>query len=106
MQSERDARIRERAYHIWVEEGRIDGRQEEHWHRAEREIAEEETRPGPESAAHGTAEAADPARQAATRGRRPRAETTVSTPTGRPPPTTAGTGAPAPRGRSRTTMPR
>ena len=44
MQSDRQERISERAYHIWVAEGRIHGRHEEHWHRAEREIAEEELR--------------------------------------------------------------
>jgi hypothetical protein len=42
MQSDREARIKERAYRIWVEEGRTHGRQDEHWHRAEREIADEE----------------------------------------------------------------
>lgn len=44
MQSDRDARIRERAYRIWEEEGRVEGRHEEHWRRAEREIADEEAR--------------------------------------------------------------
>lgn len=29
-----EARIRERAYHIWVEEGRPEGRDVEHWLRA------------------------------------------------------------------------
>jgi len=51
MQSDRQARIRERAYHIWVEEGRSEGRHDEHWQRAEREIAEEEARAGDEVAA-------------------------------------------------------
>ncbi len=44
MQSDRHARIGERAYQIWVAEGRIDGRHDEHWQRAEREIAAEELR--------------------------------------------------------------
>ncbi|HEV2336740.1 MAG TPA: DUF2934 domain-containing protein [Stellaceae bacterium] len=44
MQSDRHERISERAYQIWVAEGRIHGRHDEHWHRAEREIAEEELR--------------------------------------------------------------
>jgi len=43
MQSDRQERISERAYLIWVAEGRIHGRHDEHW-RAEREIAEEELR--------------------------------------------------------------
>jgi DUF2934 family protein len=44
MQSDRYERISERAYQIWVAEGRGHGRHEEHWQRAEREIAEEELR--------------------------------------------------------------
>ncbi|MGE0260883.1 MAG: DUF2934 domain-containing protein [Alphaproteobacteria bacterium] len=37
-----EARIRERAYHLWLEEGRPDGRDGEHWRRAERELTERE----------------------------------------------------------------
>jgi hypothetical protein len=44
MQSDRHERISERAYQIWVAEGRVHGRHDEHWRRAEREIAEEELR--------------------------------------------------------------
>jgi hypothetical protein len=33
--------IRERAYHIWEEEGRPHGRDREHWERASREIEAE-----------------------------------------------------------------
>ena len=44
MQSDRHERITERAYQIWVAEGRVHGRHAEHWQRAEREIAEEELR--------------------------------------------------------------
>jgi Protein of unknown function (DUF2934) len=42
MQSDRQARIRERAYQIWVDEGRVHGKHVEHWRRAEHEVAEEE----------------------------------------------------------------
>ena len=35
---DRDARVRERAYRIWEEEGAPDGRDQEHWRQAEREI--------------------------------------------------------------------
>jgi hypothetical protein len=45
MQADREARIRERAYQIWVAEGRAHGSEEAHWHRAEREIAAAEARP-------------------------------------------------------------
>jgi hypothetical protein len=44
MQADRDARTRERAYQIWETEGRVEGRHDDHWHRAQREIAEEEAR--------------------------------------------------------------
>jgi hypothetical protein len=44
MQSDRHERISERAYRIWVAEGRVHGKDQEHWRRAEREIAEEERR--------------------------------------------------------------
>lgn len=35
-------RVRERAYTIWEREGRLDGKEHEHWLRAEAEIAAEE----------------------------------------------------------------
>ena len=47
--------IRERAYHLWLEEGRPHGRHDEHWRRAERELIEEESR------LRGASEARDPA---------------------------------------------
>jgi hypothetical protein len=37
--SDREARIRERAYAIWVAEGRPNGKHEDHWQRAAQEIA-------------------------------------------------------------------
>jgi len=46
MQSDRLARIRDRAYQIWVVEGRVHGRDDVHWQRAEREIAEEDRKSG------------------------------------------------------------
>jgi hypothetical protein len=42
-QSDRDARIRDRAYQIWDREGRRHGRHEAHWQQAKREIDAEET---------------------------------------------------------------
>jgi DUF2934 family protein len=50
MTADRNARIEERAYHIWLEEGQPHGRHDEHWHRAERELIEEENRLREESA--------------------------------------------------------
>jgi hypothetical protein len=44
MQSDRQARVSERAYLLWLAEGRVHGRDLEHWRQAEREIAEEEAR--------------------------------------------------------------
>lgn len=37
-----DRRIRERAYRLWIEEGRPDGRAEDHWQRAAAQIARED----------------------------------------------------------------
>ena len=39
MDGDRERRIRERAYEIWEREGRPEGREAEHWERAEAEIA-------------------------------------------------------------------
>jgi hypothetical protein len=36
-----EQRIRERAYQIWCDEGKPEGRREEHWHRAREEIEAE-----------------------------------------------------------------
>lgn len=41
MSDSREQRIRERAYSLWEEDGRPDGREQEYWHRAERLIAAE-----------------------------------------------------------------
>jgi hypothetical protein len=40
--SEREARIRERAYRLWLEEGRPEGRAEAHWDMASELVAIEE----------------------------------------------------------------
>src|SRR5260221_12850097 len=41
MDSDKEARIRERAYKIWVRGGRPHGKDAEHWQKAEAEIAAE-----------------------------------------------------------------
>jgi hypothetical protein len=41
MESDKEARIRERAYEIWVREGRPHGPDAEHWQKAEAEITAE-----------------------------------------------------------------
>ena len=38
MTDDRQQRIRQRAYQIWLDEGRPDGRHEEHWQQAESEL--------------------------------------------------------------------
>jgi hypothetical protein len=56
MESEKQRRIRERAYEIWQREGRPHGRDAEHWRRAETEIeAEDHARGEPETVAAGSA---------------------------------------------------
>ena len=42
MAADREEKIRERAYAIWLDEGSIDGRDQEHWLEAEKEITKEE----------------------------------------------------------------
>jgi hypothetical protein len=86
MQSDRHERISERAYQIWVAEGRVHGMDEEHWRRAEREIADEERR----IAAALAGRAAGAAQTTATPARR-RPQTK--------PPSDANTAAPTRRGR-------
>ncbi len=39
--TDRENKIRQRAYGIWQEEGYPHGRAEDHWHRAAREVTEE-----------------------------------------------------------------
>lgn len=43
MSGEKQTRIEQRAYALWQAEGQPDGRHEEHWQRAVREIEAEET---------------------------------------------------------------
>ena len=47
-EDEREQRIRERAYFIWIDDGRPHGFDKEHWKMAERELAGEdaELKPG------------------------------------------------------------
>jgi Protein of unknown function (DUF2934) len=40
--ADREEKIRERAYAIWLDQGSVDGRDQEHWLEAEKEIAKEE----------------------------------------------------------------
>ena len=42
MNSDQEARIRQRAYEIWQREGRPEGREDEHWQRAQAEIMAED----------------------------------------------------------------
>jgi hypothetical protein len=41
-QSDRDSRVRDRAYRIWLSQGRPDGHDAAHWHQAQREIEAED----------------------------------------------------------------
>lgn len=41
MAQDRETRIRERAHALWEQEGRPEGRHEEHWRRASREVGPE-----------------------------------------------------------------
>lgn len=39
-ESEQEQRIRERAFQLWIDEGQPEGRDKEHWERAEKELGE------------------------------------------------------------------
>lgn len=43
MEANRDDKIRARAYQLWEEEGRPDGRAEQHWYTARESLAVEES---------------------------------------------------------------
>jgi len=45
--ADREEKIRERAYAIWLDQSSSDGRDQEHWLEAEMEIAKEEARAEP-----------------------------------------------------------
>jgi DUF2934 family protein len=47
MDTDRLERVRQRAYELWEQEGRPDGKEEEHWRRADAEIACEEAPSAP-----------------------------------------------------------
>jgi hypothetical protein len=47
MDTDRLERVRQRAYELWEQEGRPDGKAEEHWRRADAEIAREEAPSAP-----------------------------------------------------------
>jgi hypothetical protein len=46
MNSERKTRVEQHAYKLWEKEGRPHGRDKDHWHQAERDLAEEDERNG------------------------------------------------------------
>lgn len=60
MESEKEKRIRDRAYEIWEREGQPAGRHDEHWRQAEAELAAE-TQSEEGAAAAGNKPASDPA---------------------------------------------
>lgn len=66
MASDREARIRTRAYELWERDGRPHGRDKEHWARAAREIEDDAGRGANMSIGPRPAPASDPARGAST----------------------------------------
>lgn len=58
-------RIRQRAYEIWEREGRPEGRHEDHWHRAHRELTGEDA----DGSRHGAGDTGNLGRAAADMGR-------------------------------------
>lgn len=86
MATERDAAIRERAYHLWVEGGRRDGTSVQDWLRAEQDHGEASTAASSRStaapAAAGRSKSSAPAKRAAKPARE--AEAAKPTPASRP----------------------
>ncbi len=71
--SDKEQRIRVRAYHIWEREGRGEGRAEDHWREAQSEVERE--------LAQLAAEAKEqPKKKALTRGKSPDAKARADTP--------------------------
>ena len=56
---DKSQRVRERAYQIWIEEGRPEGRDREHWFRAEREVEGDEAHLSHDQAGLGAAKKYD-----------------------------------------------
>ena len=73
MTSERDEKVRQRAYEIWLREGSPEGRHEEHWEQARREIDNEADAA---AAVGSSADAGSPAAPAAGKSPKARASRT------------------------------
>lgn len=77
MSTSKDRQVHERAYHLWVEGGRLEGRSEEYWHRAEREVygsgPTEDVKPVPRGTTSETVAAPDTAPEPAAGKARPAA---------------------------------
>jgi len=95
--NDRDMRIRERAYHLWIDEGRPEGREAVHWNLARAQVAAEEevVSTGPERAdvppvrkprgrkvAAATADAQPAQAVAPAAAKKPRAKPAAATPAG------------------------
>ncbi len=76
MTNDLEARIRERAYHLWQQEGRVGGRELDHWSRAERELRSmHQTMQGAaEKPAAASKKRAASAPAASAKGRRPKGQ--------------------------------
>lgn len=76
--TDREHKIRQRAYGIWEEEGHPHGREQEHWHRAVREV-ESVTPTQPELPDIGEAPSLQPAEKPAPKSRKAAAASTATT---------------------------
>lgn len=87
-------RIRQRAYEIWVEEGRPEGREAEHWARACHEVAAERGQAAAPSIANDDPQPAAkpkaPRKSATPRAATAKAETPAGTESAAPRPKAAG----------------
>lgn len=104
MEAAGDDGIKVLAYHIWEREGRPDGRAEEHWSEAEREVAKGAAGDGDGAARVAVTTADDPTRKATTATERPitpagPVQTGSAAPAGQPGASTSASGAGAPAAR-------
>ncbi|WP_431470200.1 DUF2934 domain-containing protein [Sphingosinithalassobacter sp. LHW66-3] len=86
MERDLEQRIRERAYEIWQEEGRPEGREEEHWQKAASEFGEaRETPSKPSAKAAGSAKRTTTKKPVASKAKATPAEEPKAKPAARSP---------------------
>ena len=82
-----DERIRDRAYALWEQNGRPEGRAEEHWHQAQSDVQAEDVGNGldsPDTLPHPASPAQGASQKPVSKSKRQAARTSLSRGTGSP----------------------